>query len=92
LRILSCELFLLRVFNETVKAVANATRSGQDDAGYMMLVVQSKDGGDEAFFSFTPDEIYAMVCAEEGMPKTVFVCPTCAYNGSVCRHPSRACI
>jgi hypothetical protein len=35
----------------------------------MMLVVQSKDGGDEAFLAFTADEIYSMACAEEGMPK-----------------------
>jgi hypothetical protein len=53
--------------------VANATRSSHHDAGYM-LIVQSKDGGDEAFLSFSADEIYAMTYAEEGMPKTV-VCP-----------------
>jgi hypothetical protein len=40
----------------------------------MMLIVQSKDGGDEAFLSFSADEIYAMAYAEEGTPKTV-VCP-----------------
>jgi hypothetical protein len=40
----------------------------------MMLIVQSKDGGDEAFLSFSADEIYAMTYAEEGMPMTV-VCP-----------------
>jgi hypothetical protein len=41
----------------------------------MMLIIQSKDGGDEAFLSFSADEIYAMVYAVEGMPKTV-VCPS----------------
>jgi hypothetical protein len=50
--------------------VANATRSSHHDAGYMLLIVQSKDGGDEAFLSFSADEIYAMTYAEEGMPKT----------------------
>jgi hypothetical protein len=40
----------------------------------MMLIVQSKDGGDEAFLTFTADEIYAMAYAEEGTTKTV-VCP-----------------
>jgi hypothetical protein len=54
--------------------VANATRSSHYDAGYMMLIVQSKDGGDEAFLSFSADEIYTMMYAEEGMPMTV-VCP-----------------
>jgi hypothetical protein len=67
--------FLKRVINQTVKAVANATRSSCHDAGYVMLIVQSKGGGDEAFLTFTADEIYAMACAEEGTPKTV-VCPT----------------
>jgi hypothetical protein len=51
--------------------VANATRSSRYDAGYMMLIIQSKDGGDEAFLSFSADEIYAMAYAEEGM----VVCP-----------------
>jgi hypothetical protein len=41
----------------------------------MMLVVQSKDGGDEAFLAFTADEIYAMVCAEKGRSKTVVCLP-----------------
>jgi hypothetical protein len=68
-------LFLKKVFNETVKAAANATRSSHDDVGYMTLVVQSKDGGDDAFLAFTPDEIYAMASAEEGMPKTVVCLP-----------------
>jgi hypothetical protein len=61
----------------SVKAVANATSSSHHDAGYMMLIVQSKDGGDEAFHSFSADEIYGMALlayAEEGTPKTV-VCP-----------------
>jgi hypothetical protein len=40
----------------------------------MMLIVQSKNGGDEAFLSFSANEIYAMAYAEEGMLKTV-VCP-----------------
>jgi hypothetical protein len=47
--------------------MANATRSSHHDDGYMMLIVQSKDGGDEAFLLFSADEIYAMVYAEEGM-------------------------
>jgi hypothetical protein len=51
--------------------VANATRSSHHDAGYMMLIVQSKDGGDEAFLSFSADEIYTMVYTEKGM----VVCP-----------------
>jgi hypothetical protein len=67
--------FLKRGFDETVKAAANATRSSHHDAGYMMLIVQSKDKGDEAFLAFTDDEIYAMACAEEGMPKTVVCLP-----------------
>jgi hypothetical protein len=54
--------------------VANATRSSHHDAGYMMVIVQSKDGGDKAFLSFSADEIYTMAYAEEGTPKTV-VCP-----------------
>jgi hypothetical protein len=58
--------------------VANATRSSNHDAGYMMLIVQSKHGGDEAFLSFNADEIYAMTYAEEGMSKTV-VCPPYIY-------------
>jgi hypothetical protein len=58
----------------SVKVVSNATSSSHHDAGYMMLIVQTKDGGDEAFLSFSADEIYAMAYAEEGMPKTV-VCP-----------------
>ena len=41
----------------------------------MMLIVQSKDGGDEAFLSFSADEIYAMMYAEEGTPKTVVCLP-----------------
>ncbi|KAF8962060.1 hypothetical protein BDZ97DRAFT_1826140 [Flammula alnicola] len=45
------------------------------DGDCMMLIVQSKDGGDEAFLAFTADEIYAMACAEEGAPKIV-VCPS----------------
>jgi hypothetical protein len=40
----------------------------------MMLIVQSKDAGDEAFLSFSADEVYAMAYAEEGTLKTV-VCP-----------------
>jgi hypothetical protein len=68
-------VFLNRVFSETVKAAANASRFSHDDAGYMMLVVQSKDGGDEAFLAFTPDEIHAMACAEEGTLKTVVCLP-----------------
>jgi hypothetical protein len=40
----------------------------------MMMIVQSKDGGDEAFLSFSADEIYAMAYADEGMLMTV-VCP-----------------
>jgi hypothetical protein len=55
--------------------VANATRSSHHDAGYMMLIVQSKDGGDEAFLSFSADEIYAMTYTEEGTPKTVVYPP-----------------
>jgi hypothetical protein len=66
---------LKRVFNETVKEVTNTTRSSHDDTGYMMLVVQSRDGGDEAFLAFTADDIYAMAFAEEGMPKTVVCLP-----------------
>jgi hypothetical protein len=31
----------------------------------MMLIIQTKDGSDEAFLSFSADEIYAMVYAEE---------------------------
>jgi hypothetical protein len=58
-----------------VKAVANTTSSSHHDAGYMMLIVQTKDGGDEAFLSFSPDEIYAMVYAEEGTAKTVVCQP-----------------
>jgi hypothetical protein len=58
----------------SVKAVANATSSSDYDAGYMMLIVQSKNGVDEAFLSFSADEIYAMAYAKEGMLKTV-VCP-----------------
>jgi hypothetical protein len=54
--------------------VANATRSSHHDSGYMLLIVQSNNGGDEAFISFSADEIYAMMYAEEGMPKTD-VCP-----------------
>jgi hypothetical protein len=50
--------------------VANATRSSHHDAGYMMLIVQSKNGGDEAFLSFSANEIYAMAYAEEGMLNT----------------------
>jgi hypothetical protein len=64
-----------KVCYENVKATANATRSSHDDAGYMMLIVQSKDGGDEAFLTFTADEIYAMACAEEGTPKKVVCLP-----------------
>jgi hypothetical protein len=58
--------------------VANATRSSIHDAGYMMLIVQSKNGGDEAFLSFNADEIDAMTYVEEGMTKTV-VCPPYTY-------------
>ena len=32
------------------KAMANATKSSHSDAGYMNLIVHSKDGEDEAFF------------------------------------------
>ena len=41
----------------------------------MMLVIQSKDGGDEAFLELTKDEIYALAYAEEGKPKTVGLLP-----------------
>jgi hypothetical protein len=51
--------------------VANVTRFTHREAG---LIVQSKDGDYEAFLSFSADEIYAMMNAEEGMPMTV-VCP-----------------
>jgi hypothetical protein len=38
----------------------------------MLLIVQSKDGGDEAFLKLTADEIcalpFAMACAEKGVP------------------------
>jgi hypothetical protein len=68
-------IFWKEFLMKLLKKVANATRSSHDDTGYMMLVVQSKDGGDEAFLAFTSDEIYAMACAEEGMPKTVVCLP-----------------
>lgn len=45
-------------------------RQNSRDAGDMMLIVQSKDGGDEAFLTLSADEIYAMKYAEEGTPKT----------------------
>ncbi|KAF8962055.1 CHAT domain-containing protein [Flammula alnicola] len=38
------------------------------DGDGMMLIVHSKDGGDEAFLAFTADEIYTMACAEEDTP------------------------
>jgi hypothetical protein len=61
-----------------------------------MLIVQSMDGGDEAFLAFTADELYAMACAEEGMyakDSRLFVLHALiSYNGPVCRHPSGACI
>jgi hypothetical protein len=51
--------------------VAYATKSIHRDAGDMLLIIQSKDGGDEAFLNLTADEIYAMACVEEGTAKTV---------------------
>ncbi|KAF8810544.1 hypothetical protein BYT27DRAFT_7240700 [Phlegmacium glaucopus] len=56
------------VFDQTDKAAANTTRSSLHDAGYIMLIVQSRDGGDEAFLAFTADETYAMAYAEEDTP------------------------
>jgi hypothetical protein len=37
-------------------------------------MVQSNNRGNEAVLAFTAYEIYAMACAEEGMPKAV-ACP-----------------
>jgi len=45
-------------------------RQNSRDAGDMMLIIQSKDGGDEAFLTLPADEIHAMTYAEEGTPKT----------------------
>ncbi|KAF8811437.1 hypothetical protein BYT27DRAFT_7134005 [Phlegmacium glaucopus] len=50
------------------KAIENIDLFSRHDAGYMVLIVQSKDGGDEAFLAFTVDEIYTMACAEEDTP------------------------
>jgi hypothetical protein len=50
-------------------------KSSRQDVGYMMLIVQSKDGGDEAFLSFTADETYVMACAEKGKLKTIVCLP-----------------
>lgn len=56
-------------FNQTEKATGNATKPSQNDAGDMVLIVQSRDGGDEAFLTLTADEIYAMAYADEGTPR-----------------------
>lgn len=47
------------------------TNSSHHDAGYMVLIIHLKDGSDAAFLTLTEDEIFAMMCAEEGTPKTV---------------------
>ena len=72
--------------NQIDKAGADATKCRHHDGGDMTLVLHSKDGGDEAFLTFSADETYAMACAEEGTPKfqTVFS-PPCVDLISSCR-------
>ena len=67
-------LCVIRGIDQTDNAGVNMTKSSDQDAGDMTLIVSSKDGSDEAFLTLTEDEIYAMTCAEEGMLKKVF-CP-----------------
>ena len=53
------------------EAVANTTKSSHHNAGYMTLVVHSKDRGDDFFLTLTEGKIYAIGCAEEGTLMTV---------------------
>jgi hypothetical protein len=84
--------FSRRAFNNIIKTAANAIKSSHTDAGYMTLIVQLKDRGDGAFLTLTADKIYAMGCAEEGMPKIVFSPPYIHLNSCVSRHSNGACI
>ena len=63
--------FSERFLNTTDRPAATATKSSHRDDGYMILIVHSRDGDDEAFLTLTADEIYAMACAEEGKPYIV---------------------
>lgn len=89
MRISICESFANKV---VYCAMANATESSHQNVGDTTLVIHSKDGGSDAFLTFTKDELSAMWCTEEGKPKTV-VCPShLDLNGPVCRHSSGAYI
>jgi hypothetical protein len=52
-----------RVCDQADRARANATKSSDHNAGYMILIIHS-GGSDKAFLTLTEDEIYAMTCAE----------------------------
>ena len=63
--------FSEKVLNPTDRQAATATKSSHQDDGDVTLIVHYRNGDDEAFLTFTADEIYAMACAEQGKPKIV---------------------
>ena len=70
--------FAERFLNPTDRQVATATKSSNQDDGYIKLIIRSRDGddeADEAFLTLPADEIYAMACAEEGEPESVVFPP-----------------